>query len=142
MTIGKKSKQQVAKIREAVLRRDGERCVAAGVFGFCGGPLTIQHRVGRGMGGSAQYDTMAHLVTMCQTHNELQTASAKFNDICQHRGWSVPRWATEQTDVQLIPVWYPWKGWFTLWEDGSVRQATELEASAVYLALYGRIWSE
>jgi hypothetical protein len=140
MTIGKKSKAQVNKLRPGVFERDGNTCIAAGVFGFCGGGLTIQHRVGRGMGGSAQYDTPAHLITMCATHNELQTASASFAEICQSRGWSVPRWAVDRVKVSDIPVSYPGRGWYMLHEDGTVQQVTRFEAVPIFLSLYGQVW--
>jgi hypothetical protein len=140
MSLGKKSKSQVNKVRAYIFERDGQACIAAGVFGFCGGGLTIQHRVGRGMGSSAQYDTPAHLITMCATHNELQTASARFDKLCKSRGWSVPRWAVERVPVSDIPVSYPGRGWYLLHEDGSVEKITRVQAIPVLLALYGEVW--
>lgn len=140
MSIGKKSKAQVDKVRQLIFERDGGDCIAAKVFGFCGGGLTVQHRVGRGMGGSAQYDTPAHLVTMCATHNELQTANATFAEICKSRGWSVPRWAVDRVPVSDIPVYYPGRGWYLLAADGSVRKITRVQAVPVMLALYGQVW--
>lgn len=140
MPVGKRSAAQVKKIREQVFERDGNKCLAEGVFGFCGGPLTIQHRVGRGMGGSAQYDTPAHLITFCQIHNELQTANATFAQICQSRGWSIPRWAVERVIIEVIPCHYPATGWHLLYEDGSVELVPGMEANAMLLALYGEHW--
>lgn len=140
MAIGKLSKRQLDKIRAQVFERDAQRCLAAGVFGFCGGPLTLQHRVGRGMGGSAQYDTPAHLITFCSIHNELQTANATFATICQSRGWSVPRWAAERVSISVIPCHYPAVGWHLLFDDGTVEQVPAMEANAMLLALYGDSW--
>lgn len=140
MGVGKRSAAQVRKIREDVLNRDGMSCVAEGEFGFCGGPLTIQHRVGRGMGSSAQYDTPAHLMTFCQIHNELETASAKFARLCETRGWSIPRWAADRVSIEVIPCHYPRRGWFLLKQDCTVEQVPDMEANAMLLALYGPTW--
>lgn len=140
MPVGKTSKRQLDKVRRLVFERDGGTCIAAGSFAWCGGPLTLQHRVGRGMGGSAQYDTPAHLVTFCQIHNELQTANAQFATICQSRGWAIPRWAAERVSVTIIPCHYPVSGWHLLFEDGTVEQVPAMEANAMLLALYGKQW--
>jgi hypothetical protein len=141
MSLGKKSRAQVDKVRQLIFERDGGDCLAAHVFGFCGGGLTIQHRVGRGMGGSAQYDSPSHLITLCATHNELQTASAEFARICQARGWSIPRWAVERIPAKDIPVQYPGRGWFLLSDDGTVQAIKRYQAVPVFLSLYGEVWS-
>jgi hypothetical protein len=140
LSIGRKSRAQVDKVRALVFERDGEQCLAAGVFGFCGGGLTIQHRVGRGMGGSAQWDTPAHLITLCATHNELQTASAQFAKICQSRGWSIPRWVMDRMPAADIPVHYPGRGWFLIREDGKVDKVSRVQAVPIFLSLYGEVW--
>lgn len=140
MSVGRQSKKQLDKVRELVFERDGHRCLAEGQFGFCGGPLTLQHRVGRGMGGSAQYDTAAHLVTFCQIHNELQTANATFARQCETRGWSIRRWAADMVDITVIPCHYPGQGWYLLFPDGAFDQVNDMEANAMLLALYGEHW--
>ena len=137
MPVGKTSKKQLDKVRKLVFERDGQACVAAGSFGWCGGPLTLQHRVGRGMGGSARFDTPAHLITFCQIHNELQTASATFARLCQGRGWSVPRWVVDQLTITVVPCYYPVGGWHLLFEDGTVEQVPAMEANGFLLGLYG-----
>jgi hypothetical protein len=76
--------------------------------------VTLQHRVGRGMGGSALYDKDAgFLLTMCNDHNGLETSNADFHRLCQKMGWSVPRWAVERRSISEIPVCYE-DGWFYL----------------------------
>jgi hypothetical protein len=140
MSIGRKSRAQVDKVRAGIFERDGQQCLAAGVFGFCGGGLTIQHRVGRGMGGSAQWDTPAHLITLCATHNELETASAAFAEICRSRGWSIPRWVMDRMKASDVPVYYPGRGWYLLAEDGTVDKISRVQAVPVFLSLYGEIW--
>lgn len=140
MAIGKKSKNQTAKVRQSVFERDGMRCIAAGVFGFCGGDLTLQHRAVRGMGGSAQLDGFENLVTMCQIHNELDQASSDFHRLCLKLGWSMPRWVAEQGLSDVLPVWYPNRGWFQLDADGSLIMISQRQAKTVFVAVYGPQW--
>lgn len=122
MGVGKKSRSQVARSRPIVYRRDGFECVVAGTFEAirwpCSGGLTVQHRRGRGMGGSASHDSPRDLLAMCAGHNQLQTANAMFDVVCRWSGWSVPRWAADQYAMNRIPVKYA-DGWHLL--DGDFR---------------------
>ena len=121
MSIGKKSRKQVEAVRQAVYDRDDHRCVVYGSLWSmlvpCGGSLTIQHRVTRGMGSSAKYDEAPYLLTMCSIHNGLEPASAEFRAFCERQGYSVPRWAAEQTPISRIPVRYE-DSWFLLANSG------------------------
>jgi len=121
MSIGRKSRSNVSKSRPVVFRRDGRECVVAGLFEAvrwpCGGGLTVQHRRGRGMGGSALGDSPEALVSMCAVHNVLQTANPDFDRVCKRFGWSVPRWAADLHAMSRIPVRYA-DGWFLLSGDG------------------------
>jgi len=137
VTVGKKSKANLDKVRRLIFTRDDHRCVAQGVFGFCGGDLTLQHRATRGMGGSARMDDPQNLVTMCLTHNELDQASADFHRLCVKLGWSMPRWAFEQGFADVIPVWYSGRGWFLLEPDFRVALCEERQAKTVFAAIYG-----
>ena len=137
MAIGKQSKLNVAQKRRIVFVRDGETCIAKGVFGFCGGDLTVQHRAGRGMGGSAQQDGFDNLLTMCSIHNELETASADFHRLCVKLGWSMPRWVHDQGFADVVPVWYPGRGWFLLEPDGRVSIVDERTAKTTMISIYG-----
>mgnify|MGYP003625481844 FL=1 len=114
MSIGKKSRSQVEKARRGVYERDGGVCISKAVYGVCDDSVTIQHRVGRGMGGSAKYDTQpGFLLTMCGRHNMLETANADYHKVCQELGWSVPRWVPDQWSISEVPVFY-WDGWHYL----------------------------
>jgi len=137
VSLGKQSRKQVQQAREGVYERDGGVCISKGVQGPCGGPVTLQHRVGRGMGGSALYDKEpAFLLTMCNDHNGLETSNADYHRLCQDLGWSVPRWAVERRSITEIPVWY-WDGWFYL--TGFDRVATtEVAAKNKMEEIYGR----
>jgi hypothetical protein len=137
MTIGKQSKLNVAQKRRIVFVRDGETCIAKGVFGFCGGDLTVQHRAGRGMGGSANQDGFENLLTMCSIHNELETASPDFHRLCVKYGWSMPRWVHDQGLADVVPVWYPNRGWFFLEDDGRHSMLPNGTARANMIAIYG-----
>jgi hypothetical protein len=122
MAIGKKSRAGMEKSRANVYRRDNEQCVVRGSIWQqlkpCGGHITLQHRVTRGMGSSAKWDSEPYLLTMCAVHNALEPASAEFRKFCERRGYSIPRWVAEQTPINRIPVAYV-NGWFLL--DGTER---------------------
>lgn len=136
MSIGKKSRSQTEKFRQGVYERDNNVCISKGIFGPCVPTLTLQHRVGRGMGGSSLYDREpGFLISMCAVHNTLETSNANYHKICQELGWSVPRWAVEQRSISEIPVFY-WDGWWYL--VGYDRVATtESAAYAKMEEIYG-----
>jgi hypothetical protein len=116
MSVGRKSKAQVDRVRKAVYDRDGG-CVCAGsswaILWPCGGAWTIQHRVTRGMGGSAEFDTSEHLLTMCAVHNAMDAGSMEFREACIRQGWSIPRWVMRLYPPSMVPVWYQ-DGWHWL----------------------------
>ena len=131
-TAGKRSRAQVNEIRPMVELRDDYRCVVSGTdYGKtspCTPGLTMQHRVGRGAGGSALFDGPAYLLTMCQHHNTLETASADFAAVCLTNGWKLHR---NRVDVvpALVPVRY-WDGWYLLEQDSCARwRITAAEAA-------------
>lgn len=137
MSVGKKSKAQLEKARRIIFTRDGNACIASGTYGFCGGDLTLQHRAPRGMGGSAKMDGAENLLTMCQIHNELERASADFHRFCVKLGWAMPRWAFDQGFADVIPVWYPGRGWFQLESDFRLAICDDKTAKTIYAAIYG-----
>lgn len=95
------------KVRATVFARDGEMCLAQ-ADGPCAGILTLQHRIGRGMGGSKLpgINRPANLIAMCAHHNELIEKDADFRAHCLRRGWSIPRnWAPAIVPAN-IPVRY------------------------------------
>ena len=95
-------------------------CVLAMVdhkFDKCSGPITLQHTVGRGMGGSQMFDTPDLLVVMCNGHNVLATSNADFARYCTGRG--LVRSRNSKRDPRLVPVHYA-DGWFRLEGDQRV----------------------
>lgn len=140
MSIGKKSKAQVDKVRELVFQRDNNRCIVTGSRWAwiipCGGELTIQHAVARGMGSSAKYDEPKHLRAMCAIHNQVETSNADFAEACERMGWSVRRWVADQAKIEVAPVWYV-DGWHLLKENDRVLISPE-EAQALSDELYGK----
>ena len=141
MSLGKKSKSQVERLREKVYKRDGYGCVACRViFRFENAfrdDLTIQHRVSRGMGGSARYDTsMAFLISFCAGHNLAETAEAKFAQQCIDYGWAVPRWVVDRGwPIETVPVRYH-DGWWML-DDVDRVPVTDKIARDRMLEIYG-----
>ena len=116
-TIGQRSRANLAQVRERVYDRDGHTCIVAGSrwewLYPCGGELSLQHSVPRGMGGSAKYDDVDFLRTMCVVHNVMETSNAQFAQACQRNGWSVRRGIADQFGIKVIPVWYA-DGWHLL----------------------------
>lgn len=115
-SIGRQSALQVDRIREQIFDRDERACLASVVGGPCSGGLTIQHAIGRGMGGSAALDRPSLLRTLCSGHNGLIEASAEFRAIAEINGWSIPRFRVGILDID-VPVLYPGARWFVLDDD-------------------------
>jgi hypothetical protein len=138
MSIGKKSRAGMERSRQNVYQRDGGVCVVNGSIWStlhpCGGMMTLQHRVARGMGSSAKWDAEPYLLTMCAIHNSLEPASSEFRKFCERNGYSIPRWAAEQNPISRIPVKYP-DGWFLL--DGVAKyEVPESVASDLMSEIY------
>ena len=138
MSVGRRSKYQLVKSRPVVFERDQGRCVVSGTIWEtiqpCMGVLTLQHRVGRGMGGSAKWDAPNCLLLMCMTHNGLVESSREFRLFCERNGLSILRRVADRVDVSSIPVRYA-DGWFLL--AGDLRfPISEATAEAVMSDLY------
>ena len=84
--------------RRLVFQRDGDECVHCGTTEG----LTIQHRAGRGMGGSKTLDGPENLVVMCALSNQRLESSAAFADLGRTMGWKIRR----SEDPTTIPVRY------------------------------------
>jgi hypothetical protein len=119
-TIGQRSRSEVDRWRDTVYARDAVSCVVAGTASEaewpCRGPRTLQHRVSRGMGGSALFDTPAYLLTMCNHHNTIAETDAAFAAVCLLNGWSLPRNRAD-VDPILIPVRFH-DGWHEIDDAG------------------------
>ena len=117
MSIGKRSRKQVDAVRQDVFDRDNNVCVVHGSIWAmlvpCSGGLTIQHRVTRGMGGSAKYDEPPYLLAMCAVHNALEPGSSEFREFCERQGYSVPRWVLNRFAITRVPVKYDYD-WYLL----------------------------
>ena len=138
MSVGRRSKYQLVKSRPVVFERDQGRCVVSGTIWEtiqpCMGVLTLQHRVGRGMGGSAKWDAPNCLLLMCVTHNGLVESSREFRLFCERNGLSILRRVADRVDVSSIPVRYA-DGWHLLAGDSRF-PISEVTAEAVMSDLY------
>jgi hypothetical protein len=113
-SIGRQSAANVDRIREQIFERDERTCLA--LSSSCSGPLTIQHAIGRGMGGSAELDRPSLLRTLCLGHNLRIEQSATARAEAEANGWSIPRFRLGILDVD-VPVRYPGARWFLLDDD-------------------------
>lgn len=140
MSVGKKSRSQVNRIRNEVYLRDKHECVVAGsAIGYlkpCVGELTIQHAFTRGMGSSARYDDIDCLRTMCAYHNGIIESDALFAKHARNHGWAAPRWVHDRGYSRVLPVWYS-DGWYLL-QDGQRIEISHEKAVECYLDIYGK----
>lgn len=108
---GARSRAQVERVRADVYARDGHRCLVSASpwarIDPCSGALTIQHAIGKGMGGSTLFDGAEYLRTMCWHHNELQPKDAIFADLCLRMGWAIERNRKPMLEPATLPVRYP-----------------------------------
>lgn len=105
------------KVRRTVYERDQE-CVARGTLtGRCWGQMTVQHIVGRGMGGSHRFDGAEWLVTMCNWHNGQIEDNANARILARRAGLSVARGIAERMSGALVR--YPDGTWYHLNADGT-----------------------
>lgn len=75
-------------VRSTVLSRDGGACVAR--TRQCGGPLTIQHRINRGMGGGEEaLDQASNLIVLCWNCNGRLERDPAFAELGRKLGWKL-----------------------------------------------------
>lgn len=108
-----------AKTVRVVRERDDHRCARCGGAERCG-PLSTQHRVARGMGGTSWpgINLPSNLLTLggsgttgCHGWVEHHPTYAR------NHGYAVASHAREL--VVLVPIW-TWRGWVELREDGDL----------------------
>jgi len=106
--LAREARAQMERHRAAVYDRDWRQCVARGLATPCGGGLTLQHRVNRGMGGSADVgDGPQWYVTMCAVHNGLLESDAAMAAVGRRHGWVLPHSVDAEDAVLYVPVDYP-----------------------------------
>lgn len=104
---------------ELVRERDAHRCARCAGWG----PLSTQHRVARGMGGSRRWagiNRPGNLLTLCgdgvrMCHGWVEDHPAW----AERHGWSVRRRGLLEPNPQLVPVW-TWRGWVLLLDGGEL----------------------
>lgn len=86
-----------ARTRKLVYQRDNHECVHCGATDG----LTLQHRAGRGMGGSKLLDGPENLITMCATANYRLESDAEFSRLGITNGWKLRRHQNPETEPVL-----------------------------------------
>lgn len=105
------------KVREAVYDRDGWACVWCGASS----PLTLQHRVPRGAGGTklAASNSPANLVTLCGSGTTGCHGKVESNRLAAIEEGLIVR---RGTDPATVPVFYARTGeWFLLRIEGHLQ---------------------
>lgn len=110
--------QPTKKVRALVYLRDLHLCSGCRLpF-----PLTLQHRIARGMGGTRdpRINLPSNLLTLCGSGTTGCHGWAESHpEIAKTIGWSVPWWS----DPATVPVW-TWRGWLQLCTDGDALPVT------------------
>lgn len=113
-----------AAVVKAVRARDLNRCVVCGTTG----PLSTQHRVARGMGGTrAEWVNLpANLITVCGSgttgcHGHIE----HYPEEARRLGRALSRYRGEFEPL-TVPVW-TWRGWLLLDNEGN---ATRTEVAS------------
>lgn len=133
------SKDPTKRVRDLVYKRDGETCIAQW-HSPCTGILTLQHRIGRGMGGSRMpgINAPSNLVAMCIHHNGLIESDSEFRTFACRQGWSIPRNWTPSLEPADIPVRYA-DGPHLIDAGGSRELIPEVLAAELW-GVYGAGW--
>jgi hypothetical protein len=106
------------KKRTQVFDRDGWACVRCTKQN----ELTVHHRVNRGAGGSKLFDSLAFLLTMCNTCNGLFESDFEIANQARELGYKLLRNSKPPVDPTTIPVFYKKEGvWYLLDQEGNRR---------------------
>ena len=111
------SKRQVALLRV----RDDNRCAWTGMESD---RLIVQHRMGRGMGGSKRANRLSNGVMLDSLINGAIESDATLQAEAVRRGVKVSRYA----DPLLTPVLHAAHGWVLLDDDGGFTTVEEVAA--------------
>lgn len=101
-----------------VRERDDWRCARCAGWG----PLSTQHRVARGMGGTrwAGVNRPGNLLTLCGDGTRLCHGWVESHPTwAQAHGWSVRRAGLLAPIPEQVPVW-TWRGWVLLLDGGEL----------------------
>lgn len=101
------------EVNRIVVARDGWKCVHCGTASN----LSIQHRRGRGAGGSKLLNTPDNLAAMCWQSNSGMESDADEKSEASARGWHIDR--ADPREAWEVPMWR-WPGdWVELLPDGT-----------------------
>jgi len=75
--------------------------------GTTGPELIPQHRLNRGMGGSAVRNRPSNIIVFCSLGNGLMESNATFAQLARSYGWKLLAWQDpEKTPARLFDGWY------------------------------------
>lgn len=104
---------------QLVRRRDEWRCARCAGWG----PLSTQHRVARGMGGSSRWEGInrpGNLLTLCGSGTTMCHGRVEHSPRwAALHGWSVRRAGLLEPHPEQVPVW-TWRGWVLLLDGGDL----------------------
>lgn len=101
------------EINRIVYERDGWKCVHCGTSDR----LSIQHRRGRGMGGSSLYEGAENKAAMCWRANSGMESDSDEKSEAEERGWHIRR--ADPREAWNVPIWVWPGGWRQLLPDGT-----------------------
>lgn len=98
-----------ARVRQLIYERDGGQCYHCGTTAGLG----LQHRIGRGMGGSKLLNLPSNLLTFCNLANTEMEADADAARIARQHGWKLHSFETPYLLVRPVYDRYA-QTWFFL----------------------------
>lgn len=106
------------EVNKIVAQRDGQKCVHCGT----NSNLTIQHRRGRGMGGSTRFEGPENKILLCWEVNTGMESDSDEAEEARRRGWKIDR--ADPREAYEIPVWTWPGGWKQMLPDGTYYHVT------------------
>lgn len=112
--------------RAAILYRELGACSMLGTSKDCRGRAEVaNHRAGRGMGGSAEANTLENGCPLCWVCNDLIERDPVLAEVARRRGVKVSR----HVDPASVPIWSPYYGQWVVYRDGGMFPTGERDGS-------------
>lgn len=101
-----------AEIAQLVFERDDRQCAHCGISRH----LSIQHRRGRGAGGSKRLEGPENKTLLCWVHNSRIEGDYVAAEEARQLGWKVDRF--DPREAWEVPIWHKTLGWRQLLPNG------------------------